>query len=660
MSVPCGYVEYVLGIYSAMLVDIAEEYPVLTHEFKRDFKRLSSAIEHHGLWFVLETMPQYRKHFDKCLDAGRLTRSSLLHMKPWKPESTVPRLFKGLMLRVFDSSGELLADPDVRAVRHLRELYGVFRKLRLPCSDAAVRSAVDEYIEIDRSLPSPDLDWSNAGPMPRDLNTKVSLHDHPNIMEPWRCSPSYTRSGSDDVCDLVLLDFCQRTADIVIAELGLFDPHRYRFRHGPGVVADQRFDTDKYQFQSPWSHQLEVAFPYADFAVANYACVDATPIHEDASFHASARLIAVPKTISKPRLIASEPTSHQWCQQSIRDFMYSRVKETFLGKFIKFDDQTINATLALQASSSRSLATVDLSAASDRLSCWVVERLFRQSPSLLTAMKASRSSTVEQDICSGHSRIIYLRKYSSMGNATTFPVESVSFLIMALAACLRARGLRPSIKNIRSFKDKVHVFGDDVVIPTDALVYFEALLHSLHLKVNIDKTFNGIAFRESCGVDACLGQDVTSANVLDVPRRTGPGSVVSSVDTANNFFQRGYYSVSRYIQRTVNSLGYKIPYTEDGSGLFGWQSFEGRNSHLKLRWNRDLQRVEMKCHGITVKTFRRVSQTHSSLLQFFTEAAKMVTSSTSTIGYQTRRPKASLNLRWVPFSPGHLSFERLP
>ena len=119
----------------------------------------------------------------------------------------------------------------------------------------------------------------------------------------------------------------QQSADLITSMLGVFDPHEWWPKHGPGAVSDQRYGSYKYDFKT-WPERLDSVFPYADFAFANYAQVPLIPIdsdlHRSLSVEKPAKLCAVPKTLSKPRLIASEPTSSQWCQQIIKDFFDSR------------------------------------------------------------------------------------------------------------------------------------------------------------------------------------------------------------------------------------------------------------------------------------------------------------------------------------------------
>lgn len=643
--------EFVLGLFSAQLKDCALQYPALAKEFRRDETRLISAVEHHGIRFVLDTMPVWRKHFDMCLATGRLTPSNLLNLGSWKRGGTVPRFLRGLILRVFDLYGEMKPDPDLHAIRWIRQLFGVARRLRIDCGPKNRSDAVREFIRTDLETRSGDLDWSSARGFSDVGFINLSFTE-------GSYDPRQERQGSFPFFEVPSLDYrhaecVQQVADYMTSCLGSFNPLEARFRHGPGAVSDQRFGEFKYDFRS-WPDRLDSVFPMADFACANYAVWEDSTLYKTPDWVHSkeypAKLCAVPKTVSTPRLIASEPTALQWCQQSIRSFLYSGVSNSRIGAFVDFRRQDVNGELALRASRDGSHATIDLSSASDRVSCWHVERLFRRSPTLLDALRATRSVYIEQDICRVSPRFHKLRKYSTMGNATTFPVQSLFFLAVALGSLAYVRKLRVGTEMIReAASSEVRVFGDDIIVPKDCAGATIDALSALGLRVNTKKTFTEGNFRESCGVDAYSGEDVTTVSVLDVPKRAKPGSIVSSVDVHNNLCNKGYYHTASAIRKTVERVGVKlIPTVTDGSGLFGWHSnWVDRDLPLKSRWNPALQIREWRCVQVSSSTCTRQSNESAALLQFFTEAPREVQSGVSTLHYPEQRAKATLRLRWA-------------
>jgi len=657
MSVHNSYAEFVLGVMQAQLADCALHYPSLAKEFSRDYLRLSSALECHGIGFFLNTMPAYRKHLDRCLDERRLTYSGLTHFGSVRKGEVIPRLFRGLFKRVFESQGEMRADPDVNAIRLLRQLLGVVRKLRVACSEADTAVAVSEFVKIDSGLASSTLQWEAEHAFDSHLARTVSFcemvvaHSEPRI--PGLVTRLPQESVPEPLVEPATWSKLQRIADLISAELGSFDPYLWRPRHGPGAVSDARFGSYKYEFKT-WPERLETIFPYADFAFANYAHVEIVQPYTKRwnllSREVPARMCAVPKSLSTPRLIACEPTSLQWCQQIVRDFLYERVSRTILSGFIDFRRQDLNGSLALAASIDSSHATIDLSSASDRISKWHVERLFRRSPTLLAACAVTRSLCMTQEYDERSPSHILLRKYSTMGNATTFPVQSIFFLTIALAAYFQVHNLRVNKRNMRkAIKSQVRVFGDDIIVPKDIASVVVELLGDLGLKVNTGKTFTKGNFRESCGTDAFGGHDVTTINITDVPADSKPGSIVATVDVHKNLCERHFVKTAQFLRRTATRfpIAKAIATVKHGTGFFGWSDVEAPEHNLKTRWCKDTHRLVTRCASLTAKTRRVQPETTAGLLQYFTEKQEVVTTSVSTLGYQTSRAKAKISLSWV-------------
>nr|UJQ85812.1 MAG: putative replicase protein [Leviviridae sp.] len=652
-----SYVSYLQGLYRAMLSNIAEYDPTLRRDSERDASRLLSLIEQRGLPFLMVDLPAMGKHLDKCVSMGHLTVSGLPGFRPYTKRSTIPRLFKGMWLRVFDDVGALRTDVDAVAYRSLRQLLYGAKKVKVSCSDSKTWEHVNEFFQIDREIRSPTLNWDE------DEFRIDGIHDNHigdhDILSP---APLFDHHYNDDrkggpspALDPDFADAVQRTADIVVATLGRFNPADWRTKHGPGAVADQRHTQYKYDFPT-WPAKLDRVFPMAEFGFANYdhwvehvgddGAHDLYRNHEPPS-----RLIAVPKTLKGPRLIAAEPVSHQWCQQSILDFLVTSLRDTPISQSIHFRDQTKNQELAKKASHTQSHATIDLSSASDRLSCWLVERIFRRSPTLVEALHASRTRWVVNTIDRKSPKYHVLRKFACMGSACTFPVQSYVFAILAVGALLYERGVQPTLKTIRAASREVLVFGDDIIIPIDAWERLQGLLGHLGLKVNHEKTFGTGKFRESCGLDAFDGTDVTPTYTMTYPDVSRPESIASSVATHNNFVSRGWYDVANYVKTQVHKLRrFPIAHVRVGSGAFGWydHSWVG-NERLKRRFNPFLQRVELQSTVVESKVKRNPTEGSSQLLQYFTEVRPVDYIVGDRIGV-VERPKTVIRLRWVPES----------
>lgn len=648
-----SYGVFVLGLYKAILEDCRVRYPHLQKDFMRDYSRLSSCMLTRGLPFFMIDLVDYGKHFDLCLSNQRLIRSSISHQRPYKKGTPIPRLFKGLVSLVFLPNGMLRSDCDHYAILCLRQLYFTVKKLRLECSDERKSDVVRSFYRIERDIDRGSDEWSSDDP---DWSYLKRVHIG-QVKETTRGSvlPLFSFQEKEEVenvspVDAMLMQTVQQVADIISSTLGVFNPYDWKVKHGPGAVSDAKFGVSKYSFPH-WPKKLDRVFPFADFAFANYGCW-ATAVSDESTHYSinepPSKLILVPKTLKAPRLIASEPISHQWCQQAVKDYLTERTSSTWISSFISFRDQVPNQVLARQGSIDGSLATIDLSEASDRLSLWLIERIFRRNRSLLDALHAVRTRSISNAtelVNSGSSKLL---KFACMGSACTFPVQTLVFLIISLGVSLHQEGLEPTITNIKSLKGRVRTFGDDIIVPTSAADRVMDTLAYLGLKVNHFKTFRNGKFRESCGLDVYDGTDVTPTYSMTYPSSPKPESIASVVETHNNFLRRGWYCASDYIASTVRSVCRTIRNVPLDSGDFGLATVGYvDNDHLKKRYNPHLQRAEVFCTLVSTKSKKIRDEVDRMLLQYFTEAPDP---DDIWVGGVASIPSLSLKKRWVDAS----------
>nr|URG16484.1 MAG: RNA dependent RNA polymerase [Leviviridae sp.] len=211
------------------------------------------------------------------------------------------------------------------------------------------------------------------------------------------------------------------------------------------------------------------------------------------------RLTTVDKDDTKDRVICIEPTLNMFFQQGLMHVMTSRLKS--LGYDLT-QKQFDHRRLALVGSLTGSLATVDFSMASDCCLLSVCRFLLPQG-------WFEWLMEVRCDTCTYKGEELSLPMMSSMGNATTFPLETVLFLSLALACDDYPGGVMPTLKD-DTFA-RFSVFGDDCILPTHLAPVFMELCESVGFLVNKDKSFFGTErFRESCGVDAYRYHNVRS------------------------------------------------------------------------------------------------------------------------------------------------------
>ncbi len=605
------------AVLHALFKDVRGAYPSES-TLDLDRKSLLTLIKNRGLSSLMIDLPHLDDLLTRGLECGRLEPSGALSRCVSKTVR-VPRLFSGLWLRIFDARGILKSDPDVNSILMLRQLCCFFKKIEIQCSKNRVSNTVKEYYDVEDSLRQPTLLWADeefdAFGSIRTVHFCDGLDDpiSHGSNESWRSKGNHIE---------LLCARLQRICDSIAGELGTYDPYEFTepvgksgttkryLSHGRGSVSDLGRRADKYVLPG-WSERLQRVFPHDAFGCHRF---DNTLEYHLWKSVSTSKLIAVPKTLSKPRLIASEPVAHQWCQQITLRWIVQRMRETRLGWFSDLSDQKTSQDMVLLQSTLRTgeslLATVDLSSASDRLTCWAIERFFRRNVSVLDALQSSRTPILVDGITLRDP--IFLKKFASQGTAVTFPIQTLFFL-----ACVLASLGCNSLRSAKKWKGLVRVFGDDIIIPKEGYENLRLLLSFLELKVNDEKSFVHGGFKESCGMDAYRGYDVTPVKPKTLVNR-GPKSEQAMLDTSNNLWKKGFWHTSAWFETTY--LRNKYPVVRPGLGVVGRTSFCGSKiSHLKSRWNKNYHREEVLCRGFIAKTEIQPYDNASGIFQFFAE-----------------------------------------
>jgi len=223
-------------------------------------------------------------------------------------------------------------------------------------------------------------------------------------------------------------------------------------------------------------------------------------------FEVGNKVITVPKDAFTDRVIAVEPGLNLWFQKAIG----SMIRKRLLIHGIDLNHQEVNQQLAKQASSTGKLATVDFSSASDTIARNLVNDCLPRH--WLTLMDSCRSHFGFFE-----DKLVKWEKFSSMGNGFTFELESLIFYAAAFAAC----------EYLKLDTSEISVYGDDVIIPSDAFETFSSFSEFLGFRVNKGKSYYGSGpFRESCGAHFYDGSDIkpvyfkkTARNILELYRQ---------------------------------------------------------------------------------------------------------------------------------------------
>lgn len=201
--------------------------------------------------------------------------------------------------------------------------------------------------------------------------------------------------------------------------------------------------------------------------------------------------------------------------------------------------------------------------------------------------------------------------------------------MFAITSVILTDGLSVNSSNIRKAARKVRVFGDDIIVPTNALPKLLEILSFTQLKVNLNKTFSKGKFRESCGLDAYDGVDVTPARVKRFSSNPSHEVAESMVEASNNFYKRGMWNVANWLRYHLRKVTLPIVQQRDSDrtiyGSFlqkerfgnGFQCFQGKNySHLKSRWNNFIHTQEYLVHRLTSKSEKVPTQSAYDLMEF--------------------------------------------
>jgi hypothetical protein len=636
-----------LCVFYALIEDAKHTFPTLEQEFDRDVDTCRTWVKARGIHLFLVDLPKVSKHLDRCLDAGEYTPSALPCSKAVSKDVVIPKFLRGLYLLVFTQAGLLREDCCTDAVFFLRQILCFGKKAPVNCSNEAYEKEVEDFVAVDSELPEPDRLWMHPGQFSGEGGVRTWKGSYATQSENVRSSGRDSgraetsaggNSNGSQGPDSALLMFLDRVSGIITSTLGHYDPEEWRHKHGPGAVSDRKAYDNRYKWLV-WSDRLETVFPICRFGFHSYSSWASGYIDvEDREIWS--KMVAVPKSYERPRLIACEPAANMWCQQNIWHYFRDRSERTWISKFCRFGDQTLNQELCRKGSADGSLATLDLSNASDSVSCRAVECLFRANPRLIQALAATRT----HQVLLPNGKMHQLRKYATMGNATTFPVESLMFLSIALAATLWCRNQQPSTQSILTLIGEVAVFGDDIVVPSDSRDTVTGLLGALGFKVNVNKSYSGSNFRESCGVDSFQGVNVTPV-FWKGPVTRDPDSVVRTVQVCNNFYDKMLLHTAKHLTSTLRMLPFRVATVAYRSGVFGLHSrFKPDHTGFRTRWNTDLQREEVRIPMTSSRNLRTPIEDDSALLQFFTELPDPQVSWSS--GWK-QRPHTRICMRWV-------------
>jgi hypothetical protein len=233
-----------------------------------------------------------------------------------------------------------------------------------------------------------------------------------------------------------------------------------------------------------------------------------------------------------------------------------------------------------------------------------------------------------------------------MGNATTFPVQSVVFAVLGICAQLEQDGLsHPSHRDVVTAARRIRVYGDDIIIRREYANALTRWLSLFCLRVNEKKSFLDGNFKESCGVDAFKGEEVHPVYIRSWPS----GNLVSDddlpnlVSTSNQYWERGLYKTSDAIRNMVEASR-PLPLVNSNSSSIGWHDRYGSTEIHS--WDPGLHVYLVK--GLVQKSrrFRDVLDGRAALLKSF--LTPLIQRGPDHLKRSPKRYSTRLVKAWVP------------
>lgn len=420
-------------------------------------------------------------------------------------------------------------------IRAIRQLLGIFTRLEGVCEDAAALDA-----------------WKH-----RVSNSRAKVRD-PSVLLEARNIVSSLLGPAPSIWDLVP-------------------------RHGSGSVATGEKSWEKWSFSTTYT-QLET--------LVGGSPLRPTPLSADLFYgnasiwaagrgpvlvekHPITKVVAVPKDLSKPRIISEEPLSLMFLQQGLMRWLYRRIERRT--DAIKFTDQTVNA---LTCKEYLAWASLDLSDASDLVSRAIVRQLMPDDWwRLLSALRSHFGRMPD-------GTIVPLRAFTPMGNALCFPVESIVFYAIVSAY------LRVHWRISDTF-----VYGDDILVPVAYAEEVLAFLVETGMRPNLHKCCYKAKFRESCGAEWFDYHDITVARPRSFCQRKTSNSLTALsqsssglplVELAGRLYNAGFHKGAQAVADLVT-----LPVHPGVGPGFAEPALRWKNVG-PMRWNPGYQRWQRR------------------------------------------------------------------
>lgn len=421
---------------------------------------IGKRIHNEGVSFITRVLPRLSKHILRCIERKEWCAFGFEGGSPLKTKHD-PKTGNRYTYFIYDELYCLFSEiesPDFAYnLWRIRQLCEYSYKLCLPADSKALEEAEEEFEDTDANL-SFDRDFADNMRKEAEYSFKSTFNlTNRDVVPHVRFGPG-TYSGYRDYEG----DRLQHKKDLLDGTY----PERYEPVKGA-------FRSRKTSIMTGQRKSLKTR--------------DAGPTYSTVMF--------VPKNSDAHRTIVCEPADHIQWQMGVHEVLRTSLQTDTRGR-IQFDSQSKFRDLARSSSLDRQFATLDLSKASDSVHHRIAAVVFRNCSALANAINYCRT----QHALLPSGRLIRLNKLAGMGSGLTFP---------CMAACIFCAIVANVPRSLRPFARKnVYVYGDDIVVHISLLRYAEDGLAKAGFSINESKSYSKSYFRESCGGDYYMGQDV--------------------------------------------------------------------------------------------------------------------------------------------------------
>jgi len=579
-------------------------------------KLIARRVEREGIAFLTKVLPRLGKAFDVALLGETPLLASDLGLTPMEG-CLFPKLLGELFSSVLTSDGMVNPTPCVTSIGYIRQILYLFYKYELPYSKEQEHEVIQSFERTEDEIKEFDDRYNQlASCIDNRIGCRRDCKDC-QVNPGLSCNASWSEIGLKEPStwcvglDQLPLEESRliREARRLLNELFLhFDPLDVTPAHGPGAVSTRERLWNKYRFTNV-PDRVAALYPLDAFFFASggHVCDGFDGVSRWTTVENSAKVVLVPKDSRGPRLISCEPLEHQWIQQGLGGAIVKLVESHPLTRWsVHFTNQQSNQFGALLGSKTGDYATLDLKEASDRVTVGLVRLLF---PSrVLPYLEAARSlSTKLPD-----GRVLKLRKFAPMGSALCFPV--MALVIWAILA---------AGTDDADARESILVYGDDVVVETARAVHAIRHLETVGLKINRQKSCTHGFFRESCGVDAYQGRNVTPLRIRKVwAPEPLPHLFEAYIAYANYCFDKRYYSLYWLLAEWLYATYKLIPSDDLPCEATSLRTVPDNWKKPRKRYNYHLQKWQYKVLTVTSRPIEHEIDGWLMLLRFFTAAGR--------------------------------------